>query len=48
MKIKSISIKYLDEPKQFYDVINANPFNNFLVKTNSSNIISHNCNLTDK
>ena len=43
MKIKSISKTILTEPKQYYDVINANPYNNFLIKTNSSYVCSHNC-----
>ena len=42
MKIKSIK-KNIVEEKQFYDVINADPYNNFLIKTNSGNICSHNC-----
>lgn len=41
--IKSTSRVILTEPKQYYDVINANPYNNFLVKTNSSYVCSHNC-----
>lgn len=43
MKIKSIKINKLDNPKQYYDVINANPYNNFLIQTNSGLICSHNC-----
>ena len=43
MKIKSIKRIILDAPKQYYDVINANPHNNFLVKTNTTHICSHNC-----
>lgn len=43
MKIKSIKRIILDAPKQYYDVINANPHNNFLVKTNTTRICSHNC-----
>ena len=43
MKIKSIKINHLDEPKKFYDVVNAYPYNNFLIKTNSGYITSHNC-----
>ena len=43
MKIKSIKINYLDNPKPYYDVINANPYNNFLIKTNEGTIVSHNC-----
>jgi hypothetical protein len=48
MKITSIKKVILDSPKQYYDVIEANPYNNFLIKTNDSYIVSHNCNFTDK
>lgn len=43
MKIKSIRKNTLAQPKQFYDVINADPYNNFLIKTASGYIGSHNC-----
>ena len=43
MKIKSIKKVILEESKQYYDVVNAYPYNNFLVKTNESFICSHNC-----
>lgn len=43
MKIKSVTYKKLNEPKIFYDVINAGEYNNFLIKTNSKYIVSHNC-----
>lgn len=43
MKIKSIKKVILDEEKQYYDVVNAYPYNNFLVKTNSGYVCSHNC-----
>lgn len=43
MKIKSITKLNLDKPKQYYDVINANPYNNFFVKANDTYICSHNC-----
>lgn len=43
MKIKSIKKVSLPENKQYYDVINANPYNNFLIKTNDSYVVSHNC-----
>ena len=43
VKIKSIRKVCLDHPKQFYDVINANPYNNFPIKTNSGYVVSHNC-----
>ncbi len=47
MKIKRIT-KLIGPPKQYYDVIEAAPYNNFLIKTNSSYIVSHNCNFSDK
>lgn len=47
MKIKRIT-KVIGPPKQYYDVIEATPYNNFLIKTNSSYIVSHNCNFSDK
>lgn len=43
MKIKKITKNYLSETKRFYDVVNAAPYNNFLVATNSGFICSHNC-----
>ena len=43
MKIKSIKKNTLDTPKQYYDVINAYPYNNFLIKTHSEYLGSHNC-----
>ena len=48
MKIKSIKKVELAEQKQYYDVIEANPYNNFLIKTNSGYVVSHNCNFSDK
>ena len=48
MKIKSINKVVLSETKQYYDVIEANPYNNFLIKTNSGYAVSHNCNFSDK
>lgn len=48
MKIRTIKKVVLETPKQYYDVIEATPYNNFLVKTNAGYIVSHNCNLTDK
>ena len=47
MKIKRIT-KVIGPPKQYYDVIEAATYNNFLIKTNSSYIVSHNCNFSDK
>jgi hypothetical protein len=48
MKIKTVKQVTLQQPKQYYDVIEANPYNNFLIKTNSSYVVSHNCNFSDK
>ena len=48
MKIKSIRRTILSSPKQYYDVIEARPYNNFLIKTGSDYIVSHNCNVTDE
>lgn len=43
MKIKSIKVNHFEIPKKYYDVVNAFPNNNFLIKTNSNYICSHNC-----
>lgn len=48
MRIKSIKKVILATPKQYYDVIEATPYNNFLIKTNSGYIVSHNCNMSDE
>lgn len=49
MKIKSIKRIVLQEEKQFYDVIEAQPYNNFLIKTTSGNyVVSHNCSFEDE
>lgn len=48
MKIKSIKKIELSEPKQYYDVIEAAPYSNFLIKTDSNYIVSHNCNFSDE
>ena len=51
MKIKSIHKVLLNEQKQYYDVVNAYPYNNFLIKTESGYVGSHNClfaNFTDE
>ena len=43
IKIKLIRKNILKTTKQYYDVINANPYNNFLIKTKDRYIVSHNC-----
>ena len=50
-KIFNSSIKEISNGfgyNQYYDVINCKPFHNFLIKTNSGYIVSHNCNLSDR
>ena len=46
MKIKSIKKILHQEEKQYYDVINAAPYHNFLIKTNSGYVCTHNCNFS--
>ena len=48
MKILSVNKVMLDKPKQYYDVIEAQPYHNFLIKTNTSFIVSHNCSFEDE
>lgn len=48
MRIKSITTLTYDTPIPVYDVINADPYNNFLIKTNTSCIVSHNCAILDE
>lgn len=43
MKITKIEKLELSSPKKYYDVVEAGPLNNFLVKTNSGYVVSHNC-----
>lgn len=43
MKIKSIKRIELEKPIPVYDVMNCKPNHNFFIKTNTSNIVSHNC-----
>lgn len=46
--ITNITVIVNKSTKQYYDVIEAAPYNNFFVKTNTGYIVSHNCNLTDE
>lgn len=46
MRIKSIKKILHQEKKQYYDVINAAPYHNFLIKTNSGYVCTHNCNFS--
>lgn len=48
VKIKSIRSVKLDEPTPVYDILDVTPYNNFLVKTNTSQIVSHNCAIMDE
>lgn len=47
MKIRAIR-KIEQENTPVYDVVNANPYNNFLVKTNNKFVVSHNCGILDE
>lgn len=42
MRIKSIKRTQVEETP-VYDVINATPYNNFVIKSGNSAIVSHNC-----
>lgn len=44
VNVKKITQHNSNESKPYYDVVNCMPYNNFIIKTNTSNIISHNCN----
>lgn len=50
MRIAKIESIHLDTPVPVYDVVNATPYHNFLIKTRSSKryIISHNCGIMDE
>lgn len=48
MKIKSIKKIELDQEIPVYDVVDATPYHNFLIKTPTSSIVSHNCGLLDE
>lgn len=48
MKIVSIKKSIYSQPVPVYDVIGAEPYNNFLVKTNNKYIVSHNCGILDE
>lgn len=48
MKIKSVERIIYNKSKQFFDVVDAYPYNNFLIKTKNSYICSHNCNFFDE
>lgn len=48
MHITSVERIKLSEPIPVYDVINANPYNNFLVKIGNRFIVSHNCGIMDE
>ncbi len=47
-KIKNVKSLKLDSPMAVYDVINVEPYHNFIIKTNDSMIVSHNCALMDE
>lgn len=48
IKIDNIEVVTYDEPIKVYDVIDVKPYHNFIVKTNSTSVISHNCAIMDE
>ena len=48
MKIKSIKNIKLNKSEPVYDVINVEPYHNFLIKGNTSEFVSHNCAILDE
>lgn len=48
MRIRKIMHNKEGPPLQFYDVVEAAPYHNFCIKTNTSTIISHNCSFEDE
>lgn len=48
MKIASIDVVTYEEPVKVYDVIDVKPYHNFIVKTASNSVISHNCAIMDE
>ena len=48
MKIKSVRTVKLKEQVPVYDIFNSEPYHNFLVKTNSGYVVSHNCAMLDE
>lgn len=48
MVVKSVDTVKLYEKKQFYDVVECNPNHNFIIKTITGEIVSHNCNFSDE
>lgn len=48
MKVKSIRTKRLPCLVPVYDIINSEPYHNFLIKTETGFIVSHNCAMLDE
>lgn len=48
MKISKLEHIHYDTPIPVYDVINAGDLHNFIISTDSSNIVSHNCLIQDE
>lgn len=43
IEVVDIQFVLLDHPIKYYDVINADPYNNFLLVVDSGVVVSHNC-----
>ena len=48
MKISKIEHKHYANPIPVYDVVNAGELHNFIIQTDNSNVVSHNCLLQDE
>lgn len=48
IKIDNIEVVTYDEPVKVYDVIDVKPYHNFIIKTNSTSVVSHNCAIMDE
>ena len=48
LKVISITEWTFQDEKQFYDIIDAGPWHNFLIKAASGYVVSHNCNFIDE
>lgn len=48
MKVKSIKHIHYDNPIPVYDIVNAEPYHNFIVHGNTQDVVMHNCVIFDE
>ena len=48
MRVKRITKVELTEEIPVYDVLNAKPYHNFIIKSNSGGVVAHNCGFLDE